>query len=154
MTCLSGPAADQHVHQDPRLSGGRTALDPVSGDLAAPAVTGLVAVVGERVAGVHAVVDAAAAGDPAIAELAREIDRRRRVVAAWVVDGLARCASTGTRPSTPPPCFSTPWCTAGSPGWHAAVRRRRAAPAAAPARPRAGAAGLRRAPPRHSRRPP
>lgn len=53
------------------------------------AVADLVATVATRVSGVHAVVDAAAAGDPAIAELAREIDRRRRTIAAWVVDGTA-----------------------------------------------------------------
>lgn len=53
------------------------------------AVADLVATVAARVSGVHAVVDAAAAGDPAIAELAREIDRRRRVIAMWIVDGVA-----------------------------------------------------------------
>jgi TetR/AcrR family transcriptional regulator, regulator of autoinduction and epiphytic fitness len=49
-----------------------------------------IAVVSARVSAVQAVLAAAAAGDPEIAGLAAEIDAQRRVVAAHLVDTLAR----------------------------------------------------------------
>lgn len=59
--------------------------------LVAAAVTDVSA----RVADVLAVVDAAAS-DPRVAELAAELDRRRTVMATWIVDGLT--ARTALRP--------------------------------------------------------
>ncbi|WP_252444285.1 helix-turn-helix domain-containing protein [Pseudonocardia humida] len=52
------------------------------------AATAEIAVVAARVAAVQAVLATAAAADPEIAALAREIDAQRRVVAAWLVDGV------------------------------------------------------------------
>jgi AcrR family transcriptional regulator len=57
-----------------------------------------IGVVSARVSAVQAVLATAAVGDPEIAELAREIDAQRRVVAAWLVDGLHQRA--GRRPGT------------------------------------------------------
>jgi AcrR family transcriptional regulator len=56
-------------------------------------VAALVAEVAGRVAGILAVVAAAAPADRRVADLAAELDRRRTVMATWVVDGLAARAA-------------------------------------------------------------
>lgn len=48
----------------------------------------LVRIVAERVAGILAVMDQAASGDPEIAALARELDAQRSATAAWIVRGV------------------------------------------------------------------
>jgi AcrR family transcriptional regulator len=53
------------------------------------AVVAEIGVVAERTSAIQRVLAEAAAGDPEIAALAREIDEQRRLVAGWLVDGLA-----------------------------------------------------------------
>jgi AcrR family transcriptional regulator len=57
-----------------------------------------IAVVAARSSAVLAVLATAAAGDPEIAALARDVDAQRRAVASWLVDGVRRRAGLRVEP--------------------------------------------------------